>query len=109
MSGDIATPLFRLYELDGTPLATGRCPTAADTTIDAGVVVIVDQPGRVVQRCLLGPVHELLVVCGDDGGRWQRAVVERVFFEPGFGRLCVLRIESAPFRPDVPRTSEYAQ
>ena len=84
-----------LYEPDGTPLGVGTCQTPTTTAYGADVdlLMIIEQGGRVVERCLFGPVRDVRLRMEGRGVR--RAQVARVFFDPKLGRVCALHLESA--------------
>ena len=81
-----------LYEPDGTPLAQGTCDWNVVDTLRDGLAIVLDQPGRVIQRCLLGDVRRVWVHLRD--GALLPTRVERIFFDPKRGRVCALRVES---------------
>jgi hypothetical protein len=83
----------RLYEPDGTLLAAGSCQltTGADHT---DVRAVLDEPGRVLQRCLLGPVKQVRVRLAT--GRQLTTQVARVYFDARQGRTCLLRVVDQP-------------
>lgn len=80
----------RLYELDGAHLADGTYRMETAPAAMTTLLVAVARPGPLIQRCLLGPVREVLVEF--DCGARQRALVARVFFDRQLGRACELRI-----------------
>lgn len=79
-----------LYEPDGTPLSRGVAQIRSDTETTEAVVTALDNPGRVVQRLMLGSLHDLKVMLDDDA--MHAARVKNVFFDPKAGRTCTLRI-----------------
>ena len=85
-----------LSEPDGTLLCRGiaHLPTTPQTKEVR--VTAVDRPGRLVHRCLLGPIQRIVLSLAD--GRCLPARVERLFFDPRLGRTCVLQV-SAPSIP----------
>jgi hypothetical protein len=88
----------RLYELDGSLLTAGLAHLGAASDHNAGDICVdgLDQPGRVILRCLLGMVRDVRV---ELGGRTLSAEVVRVAFDPRHGRCFVLRV-----RPEDVRT-----
>ncbi len=86
-----------LYERDGTLLAVGNCRLACAPHAHGTLTTVLDRPGRVIQRCLLGEVHEAWLQLRD--GALLPVHVERVFFDPECGRTCVLRVEDARRAP----------
>lgn len=77
----------RLEEPDGTPLAGGMVRLAS---ADEAEVTGLDRPGRVVQRCLLGGLREVVVRLGE--GAPITAYLERIAFDARQGRVCLLRL-----------------
>jgi hypothetical protein len=59
------------------------------------VVTVLDRPGRLVQRCVLGNLRRVWVHLRD--GSLLVAEVERVSLAPTQGRTCALRL--APLVP----------
>ena len=82
----------RLYEPDGTLLTTGTCLVPTSGSVGEGEVVAgaFDQPGRVVQRCILDRVREVQLQLAS--GAPVPAHVERLFYDPHLGRTCTLRV-----------------
>ena len=78
----------RLFDLDGTLIAVGAVRDQAAQ--NEALVTMFDQPGRIVQRVLLGGLKELRVQFGGDTLR--RALVDRVFYDPKLGRACALTL-----------------
>jgi hypothetical protein len=78
----------RLEEPDGTPLAAGlaRMQEASREAL----ITALDLPGRVVQRCLLGGLHDVRLRLGDAAP--VAAHLERIGFDPALGRTCTLRL-----------------
>ena len=81
-----------LYEPDGTPLAPGVCHREVADDLRDALAIVLDRPGRVIQRCLLGDVRRVWVHLRD--GALLPTQVERIFFDPTRGRVCALRTES---------------
>jgi hypothetical protein len=79
-----------LYEPDGKLLTSGTC--SLDDAVEAHELRIRDlgAPGRLIQRCLTGPVHRVWLHLRD--GRLASAEVARLPFDPVTGRSCVLRV-----------------
>ena len=79
-----------LYEPDGAALTSGSC--VLDDSAPARELYIQDlgAPGRLVQRCLAGPVRRVWLHLRD--GRLASAEVARLSFDPTHGRSCVLRM-----------------
>lgn len=82
-----------LSEPDGTLLSRGTAYLHATPQGEEVLVTDVDQPGRLVHRCLIGPVQSVWLSFHD--GRCLPAQVERVYFDPHLGRTCVLRLDAA--------------
>ena len=80
----------RLEEPDGTLLAAGlmRLATAGEAEVTG-----LDRPGRVVQRCLLGGLRDILLRLGDSAPVTAR--MERIAFDARQGRVCTLRLGAA--------------
>src|SRR5215211_8763599 len=87
-----------LYEPDGAPLSAATCllddapapaapPAAASPTV---VLTALDRPGRVVERCLVGPARAVWLHLRD--GTLLPGRLERVFYEPARGRSCAVRL-----------------
>lgn len=99
-----------LYEPDGASLSTATClfddtPAPLDAPPQSlppvTVLTALDRPGRVVERCLLGPVGTVWLHLRDETGTLLPAEVEQVFFDPAAGRCCAVRLTHAP----LPETS----
>ena len=82
-----------LFEPDGTLLTVGTARLRAALGAGEALVTALDQPGRLVQRCLLGNLQHVWVQLKD--GALLPARVERVFFDPAAGRSCALHIAAA--------------
>lgn len=80
-----------VYERDGTPLTDGRC-VSADPAAGEVVVAALEQPGRVVARCILGGVQEVELHVA--GAPRRSASIARLYMDPQLGRSCVLRLSS---------------
>jgi hypothetical protein len=80
----------RLTTADGTLLSTGQAVVDDQGGGDSLVIVALDTPGTVIERCLVGPVREVQVTLDD--GPPHLARVERVFVHSRFGRACALRL-----------------
>lgn len=84
-----------LFDPAGRLLAYGwpRCDDhgAADT-----LALTLSRPGRLLQRCLLDGSRDLWLQ--PPSGELVPAHVERLFFDPHAGRICVLRVR-APSLP----------
>ncbi len=78
-----------VYERNGTPLTDGRC-ISADPIAREVVVTALDQPGRVVARCILGNVQEVELQVA--GAPRRSASITRLYMDPQLGRSCVLRL-----------------
>lgn len=78
-----------LFEMNGNRLATGLANFLTGAGAWEAVITRFDEPGRLVQRCLLGPVRDLRVIIA--GREPIEAKVERVFYDPKLGRACALR------------------
>jgi hypothetical protein len=80
-----------LYEPDGTLVVSGLFSAPSGRAGEA-LLTMLDRPGRLVQRCLLGPVRSVWLHLAD--GTLLGAHVERVFFDPTAGRSAHLRLVS---------------
>ena len=79
-----------LYEPDGAALTSGTC-TVGDARPPSELRIRdLGAPGRLVQRCLAGPVRRVWLHLHD--GRLARAEIARVSFDSAHGRSCVLRM-----------------
>jgi len=84
----------QLYERDGTVLATGRCDLDGPPVASTRFVMIVDAPGRVIERTLVGAVR---LVCVQVGRILPLpAEVERIAFDRSRGRILQLRVTATP-------------
>ncbi len=79
----------RLFETDGTPLTQGQVQVHDRLGAEA-IVTQLDNPGRVVQRCLIAGVRQIVVRINDTA--LIPARIERVSFDAKQGRTCVLRL-----------------
>lgn len=82
---------WSLYEPDGTLLARGLGHELPEHGASAAVLTVIEQPGRLVQRCLLGDLRRVWVHAPGQAPR--PAQVERVHFDPRHGRICALHFE----------------
>ena len=82
-----------LYEPDGTLLTTGTCLVPTSGSVGEVVAGAFDQPGRVVQRCILDRVREVQLQLASSPP--VPAHVERLFYDPHLGRTCTLRVTGA--------------
>lgn len=89
--------VWYLFDAEGHLLAYGWPRDdergAADT-----VALALSRPGRLLQHCLLGGSRDLWLQ--PPSGDLLPAHVERLFFDPHVGRICVLRVQvpAAPAR-----------
>ena len=90
-----------LYEPNGQLLATGYCADAV-LPMDAGTVlmVVLDRPGRLVARSLLGPVRDIRLQHAD--GTLVQGQIARLYFDPRRGRMCEVQVGSAVMGHRVP-------
>jgi len=84
--------LCSLAEPDGTILATARCSFRPQRRPREAIVTIVDRPGRVVSRCLLGHVRALVLQLPT--GEVLHADLLQVSFDPRQGRTLLVRLTS---------------
>ncbi len=80
-----------LFDPEGHLLAYGR-PQHDDRGAADALALAVSQPGRLLQRCLLGGSRDLWLQ--PPSGDLLPARVERLFFDPQVGRICVLRVRT---------------
>jgi hypothetical protein len=80
----------RLADDTGGVLSTGILRPAAIAPGAVLAITHLDRPGDVVRRCLLGDLRGVQVLLAN--GEALPAVVERVFYEPGPGRVCIVRL-----------------
>jgi hypothetical protein len=85
----VETPCH-LAELDGTPLASGALHQRCQELGERWVVVRLHRPGRMIERCLVGNLRQVLLSM--DGGPPCRTELDRLSFDPRLGRVCVLRL-----------------
>jgi len=83
----------QLLEPDGQPLSAGRCDRTQLRTTGVTPVLSLDQPGRVVKRCLLDGLRHVVLAVGSER---LPAVVEQVTFDGAAGHSCRLRLEGVP-------------
>lgn len=81
-----------MYEPDGTLLSAGRVQAWRPSTTCRVLVVELGWPGRIVQRCLVGDVRDVELEL--EWGACLPARIERVRFDPIFGRTCQLHLSS---------------
>jgi len=86
------TPHCRLLEPDGTLLTSATCRIVAVGSIRKAVVRALDRPGRVVKRCVLEHLREIRIQLKD--GVSLHGHVESVYYDPGQGRVCTVRLDS---------------
>ena len=86
-----------LLDREGSLLAYGR-PRREDEATDT-LELTLSRPGRLLQRCLVGGGRDVWLQ--SPGGELFPARVERLFFDPQAGRICLLRRQapSASARP----------
>lgn len=80
----------RLCEPDGTLVSRGRVQRLLAGAGNDVVITGIDNPGRLISRCLTGPVRQVILQLGN--GPLRRAVIQSVRFDPKLGRICVLRL-----------------
>lgn len=80
----------RLSEPDGTLVSHGRVQRSLSGALNDVIISGIDNPGRLINRCLIGPVRQVLLHLGD--GPAHQALVHRVRFDPKLGRVCVLHL-----------------
>ncbi len=83
-----------LYEPDGGLLGRGTCRVHAEPDGTCTIAAVLDQPGHIVTRALLGPVEDVRVQL--PGTVVLPAHIERIFFDPRQGRTCLLRVVGEP-------------
>lgn len=79
-----------LYEPDGRPLGRGTCRVHAEPDGTCTVTAVLNQPGHIVTRALLGPVEDVQLQL--PGAVLLPAHIEDIFFDPHQGRTCLLRV-----------------
>jgi hypothetical protein len=85
---------YRLYLPDGSPLADGFAHDLRSGSGGQRVTLVIERPHRLLQECLLGGRRELNLA--RDGGPRQPATVEKIYFDHGVGRICVLSVPDEP-------------
>ena len=78
-----------LTEPTGEPLADGALHTRYRQTGQDWLVVRLDRPGRMIERCLLGSLRQVMFAVA--GGPAVLLELDRLAFDPHLGRVCVLR------------------
>lgn len=82
-----------LYEQDGTLLTAATCYGSTAEHPAELLVGALEQPGRVLQRCILDDVYE---VCLQLAGRPPvPARVTHLFCDPDLGRTCTVQLSGA--------------
>jgi hypothetical protein len=82
-----------LYEPSGHLLGAGYCAgTIAEPDAGTVLMVVLDQPGRLVARSLVGPVRDIRLHHSD--GTLVPARIARLYFDPRRGRICELLLDS---------------
>jgi hypothetical protein len=81
-----------LFDPEGHLLAHGR--PRCDERVAADLLTLtLSRPGRLLQRCLLGGSRDLWLQ--PPSGDLLPVHVERLFFDPRAGRICVLRLKAS--------------
>ena len=78
-----------LTEPTGEPLASGVLHTRYRQAGQDWLVVRLDRPGRMIDRCLLGGLRQVVFAAAD--GPAVLLELDRLAFDPNLGRVCVLR------------------
>lgn len=79
----------QLYDTEGRLLSAGWCAEQASSAEEDVTVSGLDRPGSVVRYCLLDGGRDVLLRVGE--GPCTPMKVVRLTFDPGRGRICVLR------------------
>jgi hypothetical protein len=82
-----------LREVSGRELGSGVVMLTTHEDGKEYVVVVLPRPGRVIQRCLVEGLQEVLVSI--DQAAEQPARVDWLAFSEDYGRVCVLSLPAA--------------
>jgi hypothetical protein len=78
-----------VYDQKGNPVTAASFELHEAERGAEAVLSRMDQPGRLVQRCIVGGVRELWLHLRD--GRLLPVSLESTYFQPDIGRVCVMR------------------